>query len=186
MLARLLRVLAVEWRRKATYIGKIRFLLSSWRFEQAGAKGTLGRGTKIMGAPKIYIGDRVAIRDRVMIGGNGILAVGDRTAINAECIITAMERVTIGSDVMLAPRVYVLDVDHSFDDRSLPISKQGYKICPVVIDDDVWVGTGVVICCGVHIGHGAVIGANSVVTRDVPSYAIVGGVPAKVIKMRPD
>ncbi|PJK27986.1 acyltransferase [Minwuia thermotolerans] len=97
-----------------------------------------------------------------------------------------MEKVEIGANVMLAPRVYLLDVDHRFERRDIPISKQGYLVRPVRIEDDVWIGTGAVITKGVTIGRGAIIGANSVVTRDVPAYAIAAGVPAMVVKGRPE
>lgn len=95
-----------------------------------------------------------------------------------------MEKIEIGADVMIAPRVYILDVDHRFDDRARPISAQGYEIAPIRIQDGVWIGAGAVITKGVTIGEGAVIGANSVVTRDVAPYAIIGRVPAKLIRHR--
>jgi acetyltransferase-like isoleucine patch superfamily enzyme len=132
----------------------------------------------------LELGDRVAIRDNVQLGGNGILSIGSRSAINEGCILAAMEKIEIGADVMIAPRVYILDVDHRFEDRARPISAQGYDIAPVRIKDGVWIGTGAVITKGVTIGEGAVFGANSVVTRDVAPYAIMGGVPAKVIGHR--
>jgi acetyltransferase-like isoleucine patch superfamily enzyme len=112
------------------------------------------------------------------------LRIGDRTSINAECIITAVEKVEIGSDVMLAPRVYVLDVDHRFDITSIPISQQGYSVSPVKIEDGAWIGTGVVITKGVTIGEGAIVGANSVVTGDIDPYSIAAGVPARVLRGR--
>ncbi|WP_277422331.1 acyltransferase [Minwuia thermotolerans] len=132
------------------------------------------------------LGARVGIRENVIIGGYGHFIVGNDTAINEGCIITAMEKVEIGANVMLAPRVYLLDVDHRFERRDIPISKQGYLVRPVRIEDDVWIGTGAVITKGVTIGRGAIIGANSVVTRDVPAYAIAAGVPAMVVKGRPE
>jgi len=155
-------------------------------FDEAGSKGSIGQNVCIRGDIRIEFGNNVALRDGVFVGGSGRLIVGDHTAINKECIIAAMKQVKIGSHVMLAPRVYILDVDHCFDRRDVPISNQLYKIDPVEIEDDVWIGTGVVITRGVTIGKGAIIGANAVVTKDIPEYAIAGGIPAKVIKMRPE
>ncbi len=165
---------------------KVRYRLLSRGFESAGRGGSVGRGVQIHAGLTVHLGERVAIREGCFLGGGGTLRIGDRTAINADCILTALEHIEIGSDVMLAPRVYVLDVDHAFSDRAQPISKQGYKIAPVYIGDGVWIGAGAVITRGVTIGEGAIVGANSVVTRDVPPYTIVGGIPAKVIKERPE
>lgn len=163
----------------------MRYLAFSAGFDQSGKRGSLGKNITIAPGLKIVAGDRVALRDDVFLAGNGTLHIGDRTSINTGCIITAMESVFIGSDVMLAPRVYVLDVDHRFEDRDVPISQQGYSIAPVVIEDGVWIGANAVITRGVTIGEGAIVGANSVVTKDVDPFAIVGGVPAKPIGMRP-
>lgn len=121
-----------------------------------------------MGDLTVELGDRVAIRKGCMFGGNGILRIGSRTAINAECILTSIELIEIGEDVMIAPRVCILDVDHRYADISVPINRQGYDVAPVYIESGVWIGTGAVITRGVRIGEGAIIGANSVVVRDVP------------------
>lgn len=164
---------------------KVRYLFWSMAFERAGRRGSIGRNVRFHGNLTVEVGDRVALRDGVQFGGNGYLRIGSRTAINENCIITALERVEIGSDVMLAPRVYILDVDHRFDLRTTPIAAQGYVISPVVIGDGVWIGAGAVVTKGVTIGEGAIIGANSVVTRDIPPYTIAAGVPARVIKVRP-
>ena len=164
---------------------KLRYVWLSTAFEHAGRRGSIGRNVHFHGNVRISVGDRVAFRDNVQFGGNGSLTIGDRTSINEGCIITALERVEIGSEVMFAPRVYVLDVDHRFHDRSLPISAQGYDVAPVTIHDGVWIGTGAVITKGVTIGEGAIIGANSVVTRDIPPFTSAGGVPAKFIRQRP-
>ena len=167
------------------YWDKLRLLVRSSRFERAGRRAALGRNVRILGKVRISIGDRSAIRDNVILGGNGRLAIGNRTAINDGCILSVMESVTIGDDVMLAPRVYVLDVDHRFGRRDIPIARQGYTTAPVRIGDGAWIGTGAVVTKGVTIGEGAIIGANSVVTRDIPPYAIAVGVPARVVRERP-
>lgn len=148
--------------------------------------GMIGRNVKILGSVKFELGEGSALRENVRLAGHGFIKIGARTSINSESIITAQERVEIGDDVMFAPRVYVLDVDHCFETRDVPISKQGYTVKPVKIGDGVWVGAGVVITKGVTIGEGAIIGANSVVTRDVEPYTIVAGIPARYIKHRPE
>ncbi|WP_281350458.1 acyltransferase [Roseovarius bejariae] len=163
----------------------MRYLWIAKAFERAGKRGSFGRNIRFHGDLRIELGEQVAIRDGCQFGGNGTLRVGDRTAINAECILTALDSIEIGSDVMLAPRVYILDVDHRFTDRSIPISKQGYDVAPVTIGDGAWIGTGAVITKGVTIGEGAIVGANSVVTRDIPPFTIAAGLPARPIKKRP-
>lgn len=167
-------------------MSKVRYVLSAWRFETAGPRGSLGPDVRILGDTRIHLGPRVALRRGVIMGGGGELKIGARTAINEGSMIAATLSVTIGEDCMFAPRVYVLDVDHRFDSREIPIARQGYLRSPVVIEDDVWIGAHAVITRGVRIGRGAIIAANSVVTKDVPPYAIAGGVPARVIKFRPE
>ena len=166
-------------------MAKLRYLWLSQAFEKSGRGGAIGRHVHLSGALSLELGERVALRDGCMLAGRGLIKIGDRSSINADCILTAMQSIDIGKDVMLAPRVYVLDVDHRFLDRQTPIPAQGYDVAPVKIGDGVWVGTGVVITKGVTIGEGAIIAANSVVTKDVPSFAIVGGIPARLIKERP-
>lgn len=86
---------------------------------------------------------------------------------------------------MMGPDVVILLHNHRFDRTDVPMRFQEFSESePVIIDDDVWIGCRVTILPGVRIGKGAIIGAASVVTKDVPEYAIVGGNPAKVIKMR--
>lgn len=86
---------------------------------------------------------------------------------------------------MMGPDVMIFHGDHEMSRRDIPMRLQGDSVSkPVVIGDDVWIGARSIILKGVHIGKGAVIAAGAVVTKDVPEYAIVGGVPAKVIKYR--
>ena len=173
-------------RRLRPKLAKLRYLAFALGFERSGSRGSLGKRVTIAPELKINAGDRIAIRDDVFLAGSGRLKIGDRSTVNSGCILTAMDSIEIGSDVMLAPRVYVLDVDHNFSDRTKPISKQGYTIAPVIIEDGVWIGANAVITKGVKIGEGAIIAANAVVTQDVEPYTIVGGVPAKCIGKRPE
>ena len=167
------------------YAAKVRYRLYSGIFQESGRGGSIGSHFRMPGDLKVTLGHKVALRDRVFFGGNGRLVIGDHTVVNANCIITSMESIRIGSNVMLAPGVYVLDVDHRFDLRDSPISDQGYDVQPVSIGDGVWVGAGAVITKGVTIGEGAIVGANSVVTNDIPPFAIAAGVPATIIGERP-
>ena len=86
---------------------------------------------------------------------------------------------------MIGPFCHILSGNHRFDRRDIPVRKQGHDIAPVAIEDDVWLGTHVVVLPGVTIGKGAIVAAGAVVNKDIPAYEIWGGVPAKFIKERP-
>jgi acetyltransferase-like isoleucine patch superfamily enzyme len=174
------------WRRIARLVPKLRYLARRWQFDEAGRRGAIESGVRVLGEASIRLGDRVTLRRGVVLAGNGTLTIGSHTTINDGCQISAFDAVHIGANVMFAPRVCVLDIDHRFDSRDQPLRQQGYRTAPVFIGDDVWLGANAVVLRGVRIGRGAIVGANSVVTRDVPDYAIVGGVPARVLRMRPE
>jgi acetyltransferase-like isoleucine patch superfamily enzyme len=111
------------------------------------------------------------------------LVVGNHVVIGRHNIMTAKKSIIIGDYTRIGSYVQIIDHGHGIDKNKL-IMDQDAIIAPVIIGQDVWIGAGVKILKGVTVGDHAVIGANSVVTKDVPSYAIVGGVPAKVIKYR--
>ena len=111
------------------------------------------------------------------------VSIGDNSGIGIRCEINGT--VTIGNNVMMGPDVVIYTSGHRFDRMDIPMMEQGStEEEPVVIGNDVWIGRRVMIMPGVKIGNGAVIAAGAVVTKDVPDYAIVGGVPAKIIKYR--
>lgn len=111
------------------------------------------------------------------------IRIGSGTSIAGACVISAAESITLEEDVLLARNVYISDHIHRYDDIGKPILNQGItKILPVLIKRGAWLGQNVVVCPGVTIGQGAVIGANSVVNRDIPAFALAAGVPAKVIR----
>lgn len=94
-------------------------------------------------------------------------------------------RVSIGAYTMLGPKVSVVGADHRFDMPGVPMVFAGRPNLPqTVIEDDVWVGLGAIVMCGVRIGRGSIIAAGAVVTRDVPRYEVHGGVPAAKIRDR--
>ena len=108
------------------------------------------------------------------------VVIGDYTRIGLHC--TVIGPVTIGNHVNLAQGITVSALNHNFEDTRLRIDEQGVNTSEIVIDDDVWIGANAVITAGVHIGRHSVVAAGAVVTKDVPEYSVVGGVPAKVIR----
>ena len=109
--------------------------------------------------------------------------LGDYSGIGIRAQING--KVIIGQHVMMGPDVCIFPVNHVFDRTDIPMDQQGFAPeTPVIIEDDVWIGARAIILSGVRIGTGAVIGAGAVVTKDVPAYAVVGGNPACVLKMR--
>ena len=114
--------------------------------------------------------------------GNGI-EIGDNSGIGINCEVRGP--LEIGKDVMMGPEVRIMTSSHNTSQTDIPMCQQGHlPKRKVTICDDVWIGTRVIILPGVTIGKGAIIGAGAVVTKDVPEYAVVAGVPAKVIKYR--
>ena len=110
----------------------------------------------------------------------GDVTIGDHTRIGIHC--TIIGPVCIGNHVNLAQGITVTALNHNFDDKTKRIDEQGITTQPVRIEDDVWIVANAVILPGVSIGQHAVVAAGAVVTKDVPSYCIVGGVPARIIK----
>lgn len=133
---------------------------------------------------EIELGPKTLLFPYVLIQGSGKFSLGDRSFIGSFSVIGCNERVEIGKSVMIAQNVSIRDTDHGFEDLQVPMIDQGIRTAPVIIRDNVWIGHGAVITKGITIGSGAIIAANAVVTKDVPENAIVGGVPAKIIRYR--
>ena len=130
------------------------------------------------------VGKSVSIMSGLKIRGPRGISIGNNSGINYGCLLDGSGGLTIGADVMVGQNVSFFSGEHKFKRTDIPMRLQGFKYQPVVVKDDVWIGAGAIILPGVSIGRGTIIGAGAVVTKDVPSYAIVGGVPAKVIKFR--
>jgi acetyltransferase-like isoleucine patch superfamily enzyme len=114
----------------------------------------------------------------------GVVSIGAKTVLGQECTISAYQHVSIGRECVIADRVMLIDFDHGMVEVERPIRLQGIYKRDVRVGNNVWIGYGACILRGVTVGDNAVIGTNAVVTRDVPANAVVGGVPARVIRMR--
>jgi acetyltransferase-like isoleucine patch superfamily enzyme len=124
----------------------------------------------------------------VEVDNGSTITIGEHTHIQAYCNLYAYAgNIHIGRYVMIAPKCALFPYQHVMDDPTQIMEQQGFTTRgDIVIEDDVWLGTGAKIMDGVTVGRGAVVGAGAVVTRDVPPYTIVGGVPARVIRARPE
>ena len=114
----------------------------------------------------------------------GVVAIGAKTVMGQECTISAFQHVSIGRECVIADRAMLIDFDHGMVDVERPIRLQGIYKRDVRVGNNVWIGYGACVLRGASIGDNAVIGANAVVTRSVPANAVVGGVPARLIRMR--
>ena len=166
------------WRRLLTPAG--------WRWSTAGMV-FFGRGLAIQIARRgrvdfgrfVWIGDGTKIRCH-----EGVVEIGEKTVFGQECTISAYQRVRIGAQCVIADRVMFIDFDHGVVDVETPIRRQGIYKRDVEVGSNVWIGYGACILRGVRVGDNSIVGTNSVVTKDVPANAVVGGVPARVLRMR--
>jgi acetyltransferase-like isoleucine patch superfamily enzyme len=114
----------------------------------------------------------------------GTVEIKARALFNICFTLLSIERIEIGQDCLFAPYSSVVDLNHNIQDRGRRIQDQGCSSRPVKIGSDVWIGHGATVLSGVTIGDGAVIGAQALITKDVPKFEIWGGVPAKKIGIR--
>jgi len=139
-----------------------------------GAKGRL----------ELILNGRNLIGHRTVFQGSAPIVFGAGSYCAGNCVFAANAGIKIGRDVMIADQVTLRDTDHCFADLSEPMIKQGFEARKIVVEDDVWIAHGAILLKGVHVGHGSIIGAGSVVSKDVPPFAIVAGSPARVLRFR--
>lgn len=114
---------------------------------------------------------------------HAFIHIGRDSLIGEYNVLRGQGGIAIGDRVYTAPLVQLLAVNHLYDDPTRPMVEQGISAQGIVVEDDVWIGAGAIVTDGVRIGRGAVVAAGAVVTQDVPPRAVVGGVPAKVLKV---
>jgi virginiamycin A acetyltransferase len=136
-----------------------------------------------------YIGANCVIDDFVKIkhvGGQGDIKIGQHVYINSGTVIYSGNGIDIGDNVLIGPNCSFVPVNHNFKDTHIPIRLQGFAPSKggIIIENDVWLGAGVVVLDGTKIGEGSVIGANSLVSSDIPPYSIAVGNPCKIVGKR--
>jgi len=169
-----------------------RRLRLSWmrlRFPRArfGAGCDIQRGFHLVLGPeaRLVVGRRCVLDRDMTIECRGTLEIGDRTIFGHHCTLGVVDSVVIGPDCLIAEMVAIRDHDHRFDGPpGVPVREQGTVCAPVRIGSNVWLAGKATVLKGVTIGDSAVVGANAVVTKDIPAYAVAVGVPARVIRYR--
>ncbi|MGH2855002.1 MAG: acyltransferase, partial [Solirubrobacteraceae bacterium] len=139
----------------------------------------IGRDAKLHIGRWAWIGHGSKIRVH-----EGEVRIGAKTVMGQECTISAFQHVAIGRECIVADRVMLIDFDHGVVEVERPIRLQGIYKRDVDVGHNVWVGYGACILRGVTVGDNSVIGTSAVVTHEVPANAVVGGIPARVIRMR--
>lgn len=168
-------------------------------FKSCGENLSIAPSLVHMGLNNVSIGNNFRAGERLKLRtfdcwGNTTfipsITIGDNVNIETDCHISAINKVSIGDNVLIASFVYISDHSHgNVNDvdgwmDGAPIERPLYSKGPVIIEDNVWIGEKVTVLPGVHIGRSAIIGANSVVSKDIPPYSVAVGSPAKVIKMQ--
>ena len=134
---------------------------------------------------RLEIGAHTVLEPHVWLTapGSARIRIGSGTFLNIAVMVAALDLVEIGDHCMFANGCFVSDANHRFDDRDRPVPWQGFTSRgPTRVGDNVWCGAGVVITSGVTVGERAVIGANSVVTTDIPPFSVAAGAPARVLR----
>jgi serine acetyltransferase len=166
------------WRRFLTRAGW-RWHTDGLLFLGSGLELRIARRGRVEFGRFVWLGEGTKIRCH-----EGSVEIGAKTVMGQECTISAYKRVRIGEQCVIADRAMFIDFDHGVVEVERPIRKQGIYTREVVVGSNVWIGYGACILRGVHVGDNAIVGTNSVVTKDVPANAVVAGVPAKIVRMR--
>ena len=163
--------LKLRWRGRLQTDG-ICFICPGVQFE-------IGRHAKLHIGRWAWVGHGTKLRVH-----EGEVRIGAKTVMGQECTISAFQHVSIGRECIVADRVMLIDFDHGMVEVERPIRLQGIYKRDVRVGHNVWIGYGACVLRGVTVGDNSVIGTSAVVTNEVPANAIVGGVPARVIRMR--
>jgi acetyltransferase-like isoleucine patch superfamily enzyme len=177
-----LRYARLVWR----YVWRRLLTPAGWRWQTDGpvffGKGLelqIRRGATVRFGRFAWIGDGTKIRVH-----EGEVEIGSKTVMGQECTISAYKHVRIGAQCVIADRAMFIDFDHGVVEVERPIRQQGIYMRPVEIGSNVWVGYGAAFLRGVSVGDNSIVGTYSVVTKNVPANAVVGGTPARIIRMR--
>jgi acetyltransferase-like isoleucine patch superfamily enzyme len=144
-----------------------------------GVKFEIGPDARVVLGRWSWVGDGCKIRAH-----EGIIAIGAKSVLGQECTLSCYQQISIGRECIIADRTMMIDFDHGTAEVERAIREQGIYKRDVRIGHNVWIGYGACILRGVTVGDNAVVGTSAVVTSDVPEDAVVGGAPARVLRMR--
>ena len=171
-------LLAVRWAwLKLRWRGRLQ--TDGLAFVCPGVTFEIGKGAVVRLGRWSWIGHGTKIRAH-----EGEVEIGAKTVLGQECTISAFQHVSIGRECIVADRVMLIDFDHGVVETERPIRLQGIYKRDVRVGHNVWVGYGACFLRGATVGDNAIVGTNSVVTKDIPDNAVVAGVPARVLRMR--
>ncbi len=140
-------------------------------------------GWHLHGTVRVGVGLRLSHGALISPYG-GTIAIGDNVYIGPYTIIYGHGGVSIGDNVLIAGHAMIVAANHEFGCVDRPISQQGISTKGIIISEDVWIGSGVCVLDGVNIGKGVVVAAGAVITKSIPPFAVVAGVPARVVRYR--
>ena len=187
----------------------LRKIMYPWLLGSVGRNVVFGQGVVLRHPSKIRIGDDVTIDDLVVLDakgesnhgidiGRGVflgrgtilsckdgdIVLGDHSNLGFHCEVFSGSRVTVGRHGLFAAYVYLVGGGHEFENADVAVIDQERSSRGITLGDNVWLGTGAKVLDGVSLGHDVVVGANGVVTSDLPDGAIAAGVPARVLRRR--
>lgn len=141
---------------------------------------------RVHGNSNLLIGNKVRIDRgvRLLSANDATISIKDGVRIGLYTVFNGGDSITIGEKVLISGFVYLQTSMHGYSSREISVQDQGYDHAPILLENDVWLGTHVVIMPGINIGKGGVVGSNAVVTKNVEPYQVVAGIPAKPIKER--
>ena len=169
------------------YFGRIvRRISIKPRVKKCGKGLILGTGVTITGHDNIEFGNNVSIMSRSYLhADHAVLRFGNNVSINSNtCLDATGGEIVIGDNVLIAQNVVFRASDHGYENVDIPIIQQKSNGGKILVGDGCWIGANSVITRNVTIGEHSIVGAGAVVTKDVESFSIVGGVPARLIRKR--
>ncbi|TDQ09926.1 acyltransferase [Pedobacter metabolipauper] len=141
---------------------------------------------RVHGTAQIFIGNKTRIDRgvRLLAANSAKIDIKDGVRIGLYSVLNGGDSITIGNKALVSGFVYLQTSMHGYASKDQAVQDQGYDHAPVVLEEDVWLGTHVVVLPGITIGKGSVVGSNAVVTKNIEQYQVVAGIPAKPLKDR--
>jgi acetyltransferase-like isoleucine patch superfamily enzyme len=165
-----------------------KILIDRGAFLQVGDDVELRRSVEIRvhQQAQIHIGNQVRIDRgvRLLAANEAKINLGNKVRIGLYTVLNGGDSISIGRGALLSGFVYLQTSMHGFKDKSQGIQNQGYSHAPIVLEEDTWLGTHVVILPGVILKKGVVVGSNAVVNKSAEAYEVLAGIPARVLKQR--